>query len=60
MENTKPKRGGYREGSGRKPNNVKKITVTLSFSPEIVEILRSKGRQQSAYIESLIYADMNK
>lgn len=60
MEQTKSKRGGRREGAGRKPSGLKKTTVTLSFTPEVVEILRTKGRQQSAYIESLILADMQK
>lgn len=60
MEQTKSNWGGRREGAGRKSSGVKKVTVTLSFTPEAVEILRTKGRQQSAYIESLILADAQK
>ena len=60
MEQTKSKRGGRREGAGRKPSGVKKVTVTFSLSLEVVELLRTKGRQQSAYIEQLVIADWEK
>lgn len=60
MEETKSKRGGHREGAGRKPSGIAKANVTLSFSLEILEFLRTKGRGQSAYIERLIREDQAK
>lgn len=60
MEETKSKRGGRREGAGRKPSGIAKANVTLSFSLEILEFLRTKGRGQSAYIERLIREDQAK
>ena len=59
MEETK-RRGGRREGAGRKPGEVKKVTVTFSMSPDVVEILRTYGRQQSAYIEKLVRDDQQR
>lgn len=53
----KGRRGGRREGAGRKPTGRSKITVTFSLSPEVVAILRSRGRKQSSYIEQLVLAD---
>lgn len=57
MEETKSTWGGRREGAGRKRDEVAKSYVGLRFSPDIVAYLRTKGRGQSAYIESLIRAD---
>lgn len=57
MEKTKSTRGGYRAGAGRKPTGKKKITTTLTFSPEVLAFLRTKGRGQSEYIEQLIRRD---
>lgn len=37
MENSKEKqenRGGYREGAGRKPSEVKRSNITVRLSPE--------------------------
>lgn len=53
MEQAKSNWGGRRDGAERKSSGVKKVTVTFSLSAEIVEILRTKGRQQSAYIGSI-------
>lgn len=58
METTKSKKGGRREGAGRKPTGKKKITTTLTFSPDVLQFLRTKGRKQSEYVESLIRKDM--
>lgn len=57
MEKTKSTRGGYRAGAGRKPTGKKKITTTLTFSPDVLAFLRTKGRGQSEYIEQLIKRD---
>lgn len=58
MEKSKSKKGGRREGAGRKPTGKTKITTTLTFSPDVLEHLRTKGRKQSEYIEGLVRADM--
>lgn len=58
MEKSKSNKGGKREGAGRKPTGRKKITTTLTFSPEVLEYLRTKGRRQSEYVEELIKADI--
>ena len=60
MGEVKAKRGGRREGAGRKPSGIEKANVTLSFSLETLEFLRTKGRGQSAYIERLIREDRAK
>ena len=58
MEKSKSKKGGRREGAGRKPTGKTKITTTLTFSPDVLAFLRTKGRKQSEYIENLVRADM--
>lgn len=57
MEKNKSTHGGYRSGAGRKPTGRKKITTTLTFSPEVLAFLRTKGRGQSEYVERLIKQD---
>lgn len=59
MENSKSKHGGRRPGAGRKPTGKNKKNVTLTFSPNIIDILKSKGRRKSEYIESLIMKDVD-
>lgn len=60
MENSKSTHGGRRPGAGRKPTGKNKKNVTLTFSPDIIEILKSKGRGKSEYIETLIRDDVGK
>ena len=57
MEQNKSKRGGRREGAGRKATGRTKKTVTLTLSETAVEILDRYAGKKSAYIEQLILED---
>lgn len=52
--------GGKREGAGRKATGRTKITTTLTFSPHIIEYLKTKGRAKSEYVEQLILNDIER
>jgi hypothetical protein len=54
------KRGGKREGAGRKASGKVRGTHTLTLSPEAAERLKSVGREKSEYIERLILADIKR
>ncbi len=45
MELTKQKHGGKREGSGRKPNQVKKVQITFQVLPQYKEIVKETFKQ---------------
>lgn len=50
-------RGGFRQGSGRKPGRVQKRTVSFRFAPETIAIireLRDKGHDVTAIVEDYI------
>ena len=59
-ENQKKQRGGFRSGAGRPSTGRSKVTVTLTLLPEVVEILKTKGNQKSAYVDGLVLADAGK
>jgi hypothetical protein len=52
------KRGGKREGAGRKASGKVRGTHTLTLSPEAAEKLKSVGREKSNYIDRLILMDI--
>jgi len=53
--NTQQKRGGKREGSGRKRSENKKIRVSFSLAPDVVEYLNSRtDKPKSQVIEDAI------
>lgn len=52
------KRGGKREGAGRKASGKVRGTHTLTLSPEAAEKLKSIGRAKSEYIDRLILQDL--
>ncbi len=52
------KRGGKREGAGRKASGKVRGTHTLTLSPEAAERLKSIGRAKSEYIDRLILQDL--
>ncbi len=45
MELTKSKHGGKRQGSGRKPNQVKKVQITFQVLPQYKEIVKETFKQ---------------
>lgn len=57
MEQNKSKRGGRREGAGRKATGRTKKTVTLTLSADAVAILDRYVGRKSEYIERLILDD---
>lgn len=52
------KRGGKREGAGRKASGKVGKAYYLTLSPEATEKLQSVGRDKSEYIDRLIMADI--
>ena len=52
------KRGGKREGAGRKSSGKVGKAYYLTLSPEATEKLQSVGRDKSEYIDRLILADI--
>ena len=54
------KRGGKREGAGRKASGKVRGAHTLTLSPECAEKLKSIGRDKSEYIDRLIMEDIKK
>lgn len=55
----KSRRGGKRDGAGRKASGKVRGTHTLTLSPEAAEKLKSIGRAKSEYIDRLIMADIS-
>ena len=45
MELTKSKHGGKRIGSGRKPNQVKKVQIAFQVLPQYKEIVKETFKQ---------------
>jgi hypothetical protein len=54
------KRGGKREGAGRKASGKVRGTHTLTLSPEAAEKLEAQGRDKSLYIDRLIMEDIKR
>lgn len=52
--------GGKRQDAGRKSitEGVKRETFTLVLPPDIIQYLRSLGRERSHYVERLIREDI--
>lgn len=51
-------RGGARDGAGRKPNTDKKIRISTSLAPDVIQILASKNTPIAQYIEMAV-RDLN-
>lgn len=48
------RRGGYRDGAGRKPSETKLKSVTIRLSPAIIEAVDQRGNR-SRIIREAIY-----
>lgn len=57
FEVKRPGRGGRREGAGRKPKaeEEKRVQMTLTFSPEVAELL-SRVPNRSRFLSELVVA----
>lgn len=50
----KETRGGARPGAGRKPNQNKKIKMTVALAPDVVNILRNTSMPIAHHIENAV------
>jgi hypothetical protein len=55
-ENEEKKRGGFREGSGRKPTGRLKqfANTTISGTPEEIELLKSKAKEAGKTVSRFV------
>ena len=56
MSNEEKKRGGFREGSGRKPTGRLKqfANTTISGTPEEIELLKSKAKEAGKTVSRFV------
>jgi hypothetical protein len=56
----KPKRGGAREGAGRKPNpEGRKQNITIKLPPDLIDKLKQSDESQAVQIEKALRQQNN-
>ena len=60
MEETEKKRGGKREGAGRKPVGVSTHPMALKLDNDLYDILNLHGLNKNRYINNAVRASMEK
>lgn len=60
MENAEKKRGGKREGAGRKPTGLTTTPMSLKLDNDLYEALKSNGLNKNRYINNAIRSALKK